>query len=175
MGIEEVANIIHAIAEGFEPACERCLHENGERVRLLVLEQLIAGQDREGKHITPTYDDDPFFEQEGFWHKRNAAYKAWKRTIAPITGGGEVLGLSPRPDAVPNLFIDGTFYSEVNARNIPNGVTIDPGTGNGPEIVAKYEGAGHDILNMGPTAIEYFNQNIMLPAIGDFFKSCGYR
>lgn len=171
MGIEEVATIIKKIAEGFEEACISCLENRSVTIHVAITEQLWSGQDGEGKHLYPTYDDDPFFEEEGTWHHRAKDYKAWKYSITPPMTG-EMLGLPPRPDNVPNLFINGKFYSEISVTRSGGVMVVDPGTGNGPSIVAKY---GDEILDLGPTAIEYFNTTFMLPAINSFFKKCGYK
>lgn len=175
MGIEEVANIIGKIAGGFEEACIKCLHENSDIIILAISEQLYCGLDGDGNYLTPTYDDDPYFDDpESSWYKRNEAYKAWKRGITPPQFG-TMLGLSPRPDEVPNLFIDGTFHGEINAQIRKDGLLIDPGHGNGPAIVEKYEAKGAVILDIGPTSTRYFNEEFMLPSIDVFFKDCGYK
>lgn len=70
MGIEEVANIIKKISDGFEEACIQCLSDNSGIVLRAVTEQLYSGLDGDGKHLSPTYDDDPFFEEEGTWYHR---------------------------------------------------------------------------------------------------------
>lgn len=148
-----------------------CLEDNAGIILHAVREQLYSGQDGEGQHLSPTYDNDPFFEEEGYWHHRAKDYKAWKYSITPPVAGA-MLGLSPRPDDVPNLFINGKFYSEISAARRGDVLLVDPGVGHGPSIVAKY---GDTILNLGPSAIEYFNANYMLPAIETFFKDCGYK
>lgn len=171
MDIYSVAEIIHKIADGFEEECVKCLDENKGVVLQAVREQLYSGQNGEGELLSPTYDNDPFFNEPGWWHGRAYAYKAWKREITPPVKG-TMLGLPARPDNVPNLFVDGTFYAEINARKNGKGITIDPGSGNGPDIVSKY---GDNILTMGPDAKEYFNLFYMIPAIETFLKRCGYR
>lgn len=171
MDIQSVADIISKISDGFEEACIQCLSDNSGIVHLAITEQLYSGQNGEGEMLSPTYDSDPYFEEDGPWYHRAYAYKAWKREITPPVAGS-MLGLPPRPDDVPNLFINGKFHSEIIARRQGDVLHIDPGNGNGPTIVAKY---GDNILNMGPTAIEYFNQNYMVPGIDQFFKKCGYR
>ena len=70
---------------------------------------------------------------------------------------------------MPNLFIDGTFHREINARPADRSLVIDPGNGNGPEIVSKY---GDAILCMSDPAIGYFNEYFMRPAIASFFSDC---
>lgn len=171
MDIDEVANIIHKIADGFKEACVKCLDDNRGIVIRAVTEQLYSGQNGEGGFLSPTYDNDPFFEEPGAWHHRSADYKKWKYNITPPVAG-TMLGLPPRPDDVPNLYINGKFYSEIIAVRKGDSLEVSPGGGNGPSIVAKY---GDNILNMGPSAIEYFNITYMLPAIDSFFKDCGYR
>lgn len=171
MGIEEVALIIGRIADGFEDACVKCLQSNKEIVLQAVKEQMYSGFNGEAELLSPNYDDDPFFEEEGYWYHRGADYKAWKRTITPPLTSS-MLGLPPRPEEVPNLFIDGTFYGEITARDGNKSLELDPGSGNGPAIVDKY---GDELLEMGPTATEYFTTEYMLPAIGSFFNECGYR
>lgn len=169
MEISQVVGIIHMIAGGFEENAVKCLSDHRSNVINTIHEQMYSGRDGNDKMLSPTYDDDPFFNSRGIWFGRSAAYKAWKRKIQ--WPHDFVLGLPERPDNVPNLFIDGTFYSQINATVSDDALYLDPGSGNGPAIVTKY---GDAILNMGPSAVEYFNRAFMLPAIETFFKDCGY-
>ena len=171
MGIEEVTVIIGKIAAGFEENCAKTLQEKQGVVLASILEQLKAGQDGKGEALEPNYDNDPFFKEEGFWHNRGADYKAWKRTI-PVPNFMPELALPMRPDHIPNLFIDGTFYGDINAKSLSDGLEIDPGTGHGPDIVSKW---GQQILTLGPIAVAHFNEAHMLPSIDRFFQDCGYR
>lgn len=171
MGIEEVANVIGQIADGFEEACIKCLDDNSDIVLQAVAEQLYSGLDGEAEYLSPTYDEDPFFEEKGNWYHMAREYKMWKREITPPERS-LLLNLPPRPENVPNLFINGRFYSDITATRKGDVLDIDPGSNDGPSIVAKY---GDEILNMGPTAIEFFNETYLIPAIDDFFKECGYR
>lgn len=170
MGIDEVACIIGKIANGLEEACMQCLEANSGTVLQAVKEQIYSGQDGEGNHLSPTYDDDPFFSEPGPWHGRAMQYKIWKYGLTPPVRG-TMLGLPPRRIEVPNLFINGKFFSEISIRRHGGMLDVDPGSGNGPAIVEKY---GERILGMGPTAVEYFNDMYMLPAILSFFKDSGY-
>lgn len=171
MDIYRVAEIIKSYAEGFEAACFRCLANHSGVVVLAVQEQLYSGVDSQGQPLSPTYDDDPYFNEPGYWHGRGADYKAWKRHITPPSSG-PLLGLPPRRDEVPNLFIDGTFFSEITAEPRGDTLVTDPGIGNGPEIVSKY---GDRILALGSEAVGYFNREYMLPAIEKHLKDSGYR
>lgn len=171
MGIEEMAKIISKIAAGFEGACMDCLESNRGIVLQAVREQLYSGLDGEGRPLSPSYDNDDYFDEPSFWYHRSADYKAWKRSITPPISG-TMLGLPPRADEVPNLFINGKFYSEINSYRQEDALIVDPGSGRGPAIVEKY---GDQILAPGPTAVEFFNAKFLLPAIGSFFKDCGYQ
>lgn len=170
MDIKRVVEIVGKIADGFEEACIQCLSDNSGVVVLAVQEQLYSGQNGDGALLSPTYDDDPYFNEPGTWYQRAEEYKKWKYTITP-PAAGSMLGLPPRPDDIPNLYINGKFFSDITARRSGDVLQVDPGNGDGPTIVAKY---GDEILNMGPTAVEYFNTTYMLPAIDKFFKDCGY-
>lgn len=171
MDIENVYNIIHSIAEGFESAIKDCMRETTGDFADMVREQLYCGRRGDGKFLSPTYDDDDFFEERGYWYHRAAQYKAWKASITPPQNG-VLLPLPPRPDNVPNLFIDGTFHREITASWRDDGVYIDPGDGNGPDIVRKY---GEIILELGEEAISMYNTMHTLPAIEKLFEKSGYR
>lgn len=171
MDISEVANIITKIADGFEEACARCLDQNSGRVIVVIQEQLYCGVDGNNEFLSPNYDDDPFFEEEGTWYHRAKEYKAWKREISPPIRG-PILNLPARPVEVPNLFITGRFHEEINARREGDKLVIDPGPNDGPAIVQKW---GDQILTLTDPAVQYFNEDYLLPYLDRFFKSCGYQ
>lgn len=171
MEIEEVSAIIDAIADGFETRCVECLDANRGIVLRSIHEQMYSGLGGDGQYLSPTYDDDPFFDEPGPWRGRSADYKAWKRSITPPLKS-RMLGLDARPDAVPNLYIDGTFYSDISMRMNGSELELDPGDGNGPAILEKY---GERLFQLGPTAVGYFNDNFLRPSIDDFIKECGYE
>lgn len=182
MGIEEVAGIVGRIADGLEDSCMKCLEDNSGAVLDAVREQLKSGVDGEGSFLEPTYLTDPYLvnRKKPWFHKEEETgktyigpqgYLLWKKDITPPEQS-QLLGLPPRPEAVPNLFIDGTFHRQIRARRKGNAIEITPGDKNGPEIVKKF---GDRILGMGDNAIGYFNETFMLPAIESFFKDCGYR
>lgn len=170
MEIQQVASIIHSIAEGIEDVCRQSLQDNSSEVIFAIHEQLYGGIDANGKYLSPTYDDDPFFLEKGQWQGRAEAYKKWKFAITPPTTGFR-LQLPPRPPEVPNLFINGKFYSEINASPSIDGIELDPGMGNGVDIVDKY---GEDILRLSDEGVKYYNENFLEPTLIDFFNQCGY-
>ena len=152
MDIKSVYDIIHKIAEGFENNALQCLDNHSGVVVVEIQEQLICGQDGDGKLLSPTYDDDPFFDEEGPWQGRSDEYKAWKRSITPPRNS-RLLDLPPRPDNVPNLYITGKFHGEITALLGNDELLINPGKGDGPDIVSKYSKYGHDILGIGPSSV----------------------
>lgn len=62
-------------------------------------EQMLAGKDRTGKNISPSYLDDPFFKTK----KAAQAYSDWKDRITPN---------AKRAPGIPNLFITGQLVHD---------------------------------------------------------------
>lgn len=169
--IEEVYRVIHKIATGIKDECIDCLDENKDVVEGLIREQLYSGQNGKGKLLSPTYEDDPFFEEPGHWFHRRKQYKHWKEKITPPIES-EVLFLPPRPVEVPNLFITGTFHDSITATLIPDGLKIDTeGFKDGNDIKSKY---GDDIFLLGSEGQRYFSEHILRPWLERFIKNCGY-
>lgn len=171
MDIYSVQDVIHNIAEGFEENALECLEFHSGNIVVAIQEQIYSGQNGKGEHLFPTYDTDPYFEEKGTWYHRAQDYKTWKNKIRPPVGSS-LLGLPPRPDNVPNLFINGKFFSEITATRRGDMLYVDPGNGDGPDIVAKYK---ESLLDIGDSAVVYFNREYMWPAIEKFFNDCGYR
>ncbi len=171
MDIQGVYDIVHRIAAGFENAALQCLADKSSAVVDLIQEQIYSGIDGHGEYLSPLYDNDPFFEEPGYWYHRAADYKAWKYQITPPVQSPN-LCLAPRPVEVPNLFIDGTFFGQINAAVHGDYLDVSPGNGNGPAIKEKY---GENLFVLGNDAVEWFNIEYMWPAIEHFFNKCGYR
>lgn len=170
--VEEVFDVIDKIATQFEEQVVLCMVENKHTMVMAVCEQLYSGLDGDGDYLNPNYLNDPFFKEEGFWHNRAEDYQAWKNAITPPMSSS-MLGLPPRPDNVPNLFINGKFYSEIYAERRDMELNIDVnGSGDGPSIVSKW---GNEILNIGITAIQYFNEEKLIPHLKEFYEQCGYK
>lgn len=177
MHISKVSAIIKRIAEGFEDAVLECMHQNYFQFTQAVREQLWSGLDGDGNHLSPTYDNDPYFNSRKWHHEEDGktyvgreGYKEWKYDISPPSSS-VLLDLPPRPLEVPNLWIDGTFYNSIRSRATTDGVDVDAYGGNGPKITQKY---GIQIYNLTDEAKEWFNRTFLLPYIGEFFKKCGY-
>lgn len=169
--IFEVCDMITRMVDGFESEVMRCLDENKVIVSDAIREQIYSGLKGDDRLISPTYEDDPYFEQKGKWYHRGEAYKQWKLDITPPTAG-TMLALQPRPDYVPNLYIFGTFHDEIFATVKDDTLIVDVDeSGHGPDIVAKY---GSQLLHLGTTATEYLNNTYIIPHIWKYFTECGY-
>lgn len=171
MDIFQASEMVDKMVEGFEGEVVRCLSDHLEAAETAVREQMYSGLDGNDRTLNPTYDNDPYFEEPGMWYHRATAYKDWKSIITPPQGS-TMLGLQPRNESAPNLYINGKFHSEVFATMDGDTLRVDVSPdGSGPDIVAKY---GDNLLRLGPTAIGYFNNQFILPRVWKFFEECGY-
>lgn len=170
--VEEVFDVINKITTQFEEQVVSCMDENKRTILMCICEQLYSGQNGKGEHLSPNYSNDPFFNEDGPWKGRNKDYIAWKDSITPPEKSLQ-LGLSPRPRNVPNLFINGKFYSEIYANRLNMSLDIDVSyVGDGKDIVAKW---GDEILTMGNSAVQYFNAEKLIPHLEEFYRECGYE
>lgn len=77
------------------------LGENSELITDLNKDQLWSGKTNEGEDIRPYYSENPYFKKEGAAER----YANWKAKITPD---------SRRKNDVPNLYVNGKFYSEIH-------------------------------------------------------------
>lgn len=169
--IGRMSEIVALINKGLADSIADTMHGNKGVFLQAIKEQLYSGLDSTDKYLNPNYDNDPFFNEEGEWKGRNEDYKAWKMEKSPPKRG-PLLHLDPRPKNIPSLYINGKFYSELNASDSKDGVLfgVDE-TGDGPAIVGKW----NNILGIGPTGKVYFRDNVLVPSILKFYEKCGYR
>lgn len=160
------------MAAGISEEIARCMDENRHEMTASVREQLYSGIDGEGKPLSPSYLADPYFqdpraayfdEERGFWvscYRRPDLYMDWKRRITPPVPG-ERLGLPPRAEETPNLFIVGTFHGSIDAKGTGRGVEIFTfGWDEGPAVERKY---GSRIFGLSDAAVGHFNERFLLP------------
>lgn len=169
----DVADVIATISDTFEDAVVQCMDDNREVVADMIREQLYSGVDGKGNYLSPTYSQDPYFqEMPGHWYGRSEQYRTWKEVITPPESS-MMLGLPPRPVDVPNLFIVGTFHASIRAEiRTPMLHIFTSGFADGPQIERKY---GEDIFMPGEVARAYFNENYLKPYLLKLFEQCGYR
>lgn len=154
------------------------MHANSYQFKKAVEEQLYSGLDGEGKNLTPDYDTDPYFDrvkwfrwEDGVMYHGAEGYKQWKLKITPPERS-QIIGLPPRPENIPNLFIDGTFYSTIEAKGTTDGVEIGTGAETGNKIEQKY---GSQIFGLEDRSKDWFAEVFLIPAINNFFQNSGYR
>ena len=172
MDFDRLEQVLDAISEGIEESILECLDEKRDIITTSVTEQLYSGLDGNGELLSPTYDDDPYFNEFGRWHGAAYAYKKWKERITPPMRS-PMLGLPPRPVDVPNLFITGMFHESIKAARVGDVVRVyTSGFNDGPLIEKKY---GEAIFKLTDDAREYFNIYALRPWLNDFMRNCGYR
>ena len=104
------------------------------------------------------------------WYHDSEGYKAWKGAITPPMSSS-LLGLPPRPYDVPNLFINGKFYSEIFSVSADRQIEIRVvESGDGPSILGKY---GEELFDLTSIAVQYFNEKYLIPYLQDFKDQCG--
>ncbi len=166
MDFDKLTNAINTAVDGFGDAVLSCLEQHSDVVEDIIHEQLYSGLNGEGQHLSPTYDDDPYFKskQQAEW------YKEWKRRITPPESG-QKLFLPPRPVEVPNLFINGTFYFSIRTRREAESLKVyTGGFRDGPAIERKY---GASIFMIGMEGKQYFTENILKDFLIKYWKLCG--
>lgn len=95
-------------------------------------EQMLEGKRRDGRDITPSYLEDPFFKS------REAAqrYSDWKDDITPHP---------KRKKGVPNLFIVGTYHNSIEALIRGEVVQFNASFVDAADIERKF---GHEIYGL---------------------------
>ena len=172
MDFDRLESIIDAISGGIQDSILECLEEKRDIITSSITEQLYSGLDGNGEFLSPTYDDDPYFNELGRWHGASYAYKKWKERITPPMRS-PMLGLPPRPVDVPNLFITGMFHESIKAARQGDIIRVyTSGFRDGPQIERKY---GEAIFKLTDDAREYFNIYALRPWLNDFMTKCGYR
>ena len=170
--LDEVCDAVKRWVDGFDGKCLECMEGNQGVFVHLITEQMYSGLKGDGTYITPSYDDDPFFEEPGMWFHGSERYKAWKGEITPPVSS-TLLGLPPRPYDVPNLFITGMFHESIKASRAGDVIRVyTSGFRDGPQIERKY---GEEIFQLTDEAKEYFNIYALRPWLNDFMIKCGYR
>lgn len=101
--IRAFKNRLISLKEQTEELSANSIRKTGANLVQLNREQMLEGKRRDGKDISPSYFEDPWFKSI----ESAKAYSEWKDRITPNP---------KRKKGVPNLFIVGTFH---------NGITID--------------------------------------------------
>lgn len=104
---------------------EKAIGEDPDFVLNLNRDQLKHGLARDGKLLTPSILDDPFFKSR----RAAAAYAGWKKRLG-----------SEAPYGTPDLFIVGVYYDSLKAKAGGGILNIESTVGFGQDINTKYKG-----------------------------------
>lgn len=134
---------------------EKILNDNDEKIKEVYRDQLNAGLDGNGKQLTPSYSQDPYFSSPAAGKR----YAAWKHarnkgtnTIFPI-----------RNIDTPNLIVTGKLVHNVvlfSASNEMFRIDIESRIYN--QLISKY---GEQTFTLNSIAIAYLNETIVLPIL----------
>lgn len=168
--IGTVADAVRKLSKGLKNEVGSCMGENTGLMADMVREQIYSGLSGDGKMLSPSYLEDPYFNEKGPWHGRAKGYMEWKKKITPPEQS-LMLMLPARPAIIPNLFISGPFHKSINGKATTDGVTMyTSGFRDGPTIEKKY---GSRIFGLTDTAKSYFINRLLLPRMQRYYKQCG--
>lgn len=165
-----VAAAVRKLNNGIKGNVANSMSDNAGMIVDMVREQIYSGLSGNGKILTPSYLNDPYFSQPGPWKGRGRAYMAWKKKITPPERS-TILTLPARADSTPNLYITGIFHASIKAKPFSDGVTVyTGGFRDGSTIERKY---GPNIFGLTDVAKSYFIFRILRPRLEKFYKQCG--
>lgn len=125
--------------------------ENVEVLEEINKSQLYAGKTRDGSDLSPTYLEDPYFDDRG-GITAALRYSAWKDSITPN---------SERRQHVPNLFINGFYYGSRRVQLVGDKVVYEADY-KGSDIENKY---GEGINGLGGKYKAEFLKDYLGPGI----------
>lgn len=108
------------------------LNDRREEIVASQREQLLEGKDSDGNDMRPYYSED--LKPDGWFHSKESAmrYAVWKKT-----GISYPVDVQRNTDA-PNLYINGKFHNDLEARAGSTSVGVYPKTSYAAGIMAKY-------------------------------------
>lgn len=98
--IRAFKNRLISLKEQTVEVASTSIKKTGTNLVLLNREQMLEGKRRDGKDISPSYFEDPWFKSI----EAATAYSEWKDRITPNP---------KRKKGVPNLIIIGTFHNSI--------------------------------------------------------------
>ncbi len=127
---------------------DETMKENLDALEAKNRDQLLAGKNRSGDDIFPTYLQDPYFKTP----QAAQRYSDWKDKITPGHG---------RKSGVPNLYITGQYHKSRNI-SISGDVIHYEATFLGPEIDKKY---GSQVAGLGGDFKKEFISETLRPTL----------
>jgi len=109
--------------------------------------QLYDGKTSTGDDVSPTYLEDPYFEDKAEAQR----YSDWKDQITPN---------KRRKKGVPNLFINGKFYSTITVQVQSGGLLYKSSFEAAPSIESTF---GNNIYGLGGELRDQFLYEVLRP------------
>lgn len=180
MNIKEMREKIGRAKAQIRGEIARCMDTNKHEMVVSVREQMYSGIDGDDATLSPSYSQDPYFDNKraGFFDEEAdhwvscfmhpERYIAWKQRITPPKDSS-ILGPPARSSNTPNLFIVGTFHNSIDARATAGGVELFSfGWDSGPAVERKY---GSQIFGLGTMAVGRFNGKFLWPWLHKWYDS----
>ena len=115
-------------------------------IEMLNRDQMMKGQDQDGKPIRPFYSEDPFFHSRA----EAEAYATWKWQITP----------NPQRDRdTPNLFINGQYHYSRQMFIEGGKIIFKSQDHNAKEIESKYK----NLDGLTKESVLWFRENELYP------------
>lgn len=129
---------------------EEVIVEYAPDVEMLNRDQMMKGQDGDGKPIRPRYSEDPFFKTR----QQAEEYIRWKWQITP----------NPfRDPDTPNLFINGQYHYSRQLYIEDRKIKFKSADNNAPEIESKYK----NLDGLSPESVLWFREKELYPEMID--------
>lgn len=165
--IKEAFDNFNLFVDEFEQTVSSTVKNNRKDFIDYVQEQLYSGINGDGKRLSPSYLQDPYFKTP----KAAKAYVKYKKRITTPTPS--YLGIPARNENTPNLIIRGDFYDSITAVPISDGVRIETrGVSFGKDIESKY---GSVIFGISGYGKRYFIKYVLSPELQKLFQKYGVR
>lgn len=118
---DRVKSLEAAVSAEVRSACEA----QGEVILSMQRAQLMEGKSSDGEDLRPYYTEDPYFKTP----EAAQRYAGWKQRITP----------NPKRNRnAPNLYINGSFHSELGVEFQEEGFLVHGLTGRAQNIIGKY-------------------------------------
>lgn len=140
----------------FEEEAKKIVIDNKDILVEMNRQQMIDGQTNEGKDITPTHIQDPFFKTP----ESAKAYVRFKQKLPGIPKS------SIKKPETPNLFINGFFHNSLHAVDVSSGIKIQSNIILADKITRKFK----NILGVKPENRFLFGRTKVLSLLKTRFK-----
>lgn len=137
------------LAQSLDSLVTGAIDQTSEEIIALNQQQLYSGRLSDGSFVSPTYQEDPYFKTP----EAAQRYSDWKDTITPN---------DERPPGVPNLFINGQFYSTWRVRASGSKILFESSDPNAPDIEERF---GARIYGLDDDSMDQYRSETFFPVL----------